>query len=331
MGTVYLAEQKTPVERRVALKVIKLGMDTREVVARFEAERQALAVMDHPGHRPRVRRRRHRRPAGRSSPWSSSRASRSRSSATAPAARFAERVALLIEVCRAVQHAHQKGIIHRDLKPSNVLVTMQDGKAGAEDHRLRHRQGDRATADRQHVRDRARAVRRHAGVHEPGAAGPGRSGRRHARRHLQPRRRCSTSCWPASRPFERAGARDRLQPVDAVRETGAPRPSARLTEQRRSCSGQIATARQTEHGGAAPRARARARLDRAQGDREGSHAPLRHREHARRRPAAVPEQRAGDARGRPSRPIGCGSSSPGTGLGVAPRRRSSCSSSRPPS
>jgi eukaryotic-like serine/threonine-protein kinase len=127
MGIVYLAEQKTPVERRVALKVIKLGMDTREVVSRFEAERQALAVMDHPG-------------IARVFDGGATDAGRPffvmELVQGEPITQFCDRarlpvrarIALVIDVCRAVQHAHQKGIIHRDLKPSNVLVTTQDGK-----------------------------------------------------------------------------------------------------------------------------------------------------------------------------------------------------------
>ena len=127
MGTVYLAEQQTPVERRVALKVIKLGMDTREVIARFEAERQALAVMDHPG-------------IARVFDGGATEAGRPffvmEFVKGEPITQFCdrtrqtirERMALFIDVCRAVQHAHQKGIVHRDLKPSNVLVSVQDGR-----------------------------------------------------------------------------------------------------------------------------------------------------------------------------------------------------------
>ena len=127
MGLVYLAEQREPLVRRVALKLIKPGMDTREVLARFETERQALALMDHPsiarvldaglgpGDRPYFVMEdvagvpitdycdRHRLPN-------------------------AERLPIFLQVCAALQHAHQKGIIHRDLKPSNILVTVQDGK-----------------------------------------------------------------------------------------------------------------------------------------------------------------------------------------------------------
>jgi WD40 repeat protein/serine/threonine protein kinase len=127
MGIVYLAEQHEPVRRRVALKVIKLGMDTREVVARFEAERQTLALLDHPGiarmfdagatedgrpyfvmeHVPGV-------------PITEY-CDRQRLSTR-------ERLDLFVAVCEAVQHAHSNAIIHRDLKPSNVLVMIQDGK-----------------------------------------------------------------------------------------------------------------------------------------------------------------------------------------------------------
>ncbi len=127
-GIVYLAAQEQPIRRRVALKVIKPGMDSRQVIARFEAERQALALLDHPNIA-------HVYDAG-----------------TTPEGRpyFAmeyieglpiteycdrerlsirERLQLFLQVCSAVQHAHQKGIIHRDLKPSNILVTAKDGEA----------------------------------------------------------------------------------------------------------------------------------------------------------------------------------------------------------
>ena len=125
-GVVYMAEQKEPVRRRVALKVIKVGMDTRNVIARFEAERQALALMDHPNI-----------------------AKVFDAGATATGRPFfvmelvrgikiteycdqhhlstEERLELFAQVCRAIQHAHQKGIIHRDIKPSNILVTLHDG------------------------------------------------------------------------------------------------------------------------------------------------------------------------------------------------------------
>jgi serine/threonine protein kinase len=125
-GVVYVAEQTEPVRRRVALKVIKLGMDTKAVVARFEAERQAMAMMDHPNI-----------------------AKVLDAAATDTGQAYfvmelvrgisvtefcdenklaiTERLGLFIKICHAIQHAHQKGIIHRDIKPSNILVTLHDG------------------------------------------------------------------------------------------------------------------------------------------------------------------------------------------------------------
>jgi len=125
-GVVYLAEQEEPVRRRVALKVIKLGMDSRAVVARFEAERQALALMDHP-HIARVF-------DGGATPTGRPyfvmelvRGVRITEFCTEGRLATGARLRLFVQVCQAVQHAHQKGVIHRDLKPSNILVTVNDG------------------------------------------------------------------------------------------------------------------------------------------------------------------------------------------------------------
>ncbi len=126
MGTVYLAEQLDPIRRSVALKVVKLGMDTAQLLARFNNERQALAMMDHPNI---------------AQIFDAGATSKGRPYFVmeyiegAPITQYCdrkrmitkERLALFLVVCRAVQHAHQKGVIHRDLKPSNVLVTEQDG------------------------------------------------------------------------------------------------------------------------------------------------------------------------------------------------------------
>ncbi len=125
-GAVYVAEQEKPVRRRVALKVIKLGMDTRQVIARFEAERQALAMMDHPN----IARVLDAGATETGRPWFAMELVRG-----VPITEYcdsanltaAERLALFIAVCHAVQHAHQKGVIHRDIKPSNVMVTLHDG------------------------------------------------------------------------------------------------------------------------------------------------------------------------------------------------------------
>ncbi len=125
MGVVFMAEQKEPVERRVALKVIKPGMDSRQVIARFEAERQALAMMDHPGIAKVL-------DAGTTDsgrPFFVMELVRG-----VPITEYCDqhqltprqRLDLFVSVCHAVQHAHQKGVIHRDLKPSNVLVAEYD-------------------------------------------------------------------------------------------------------------------------------------------------------------------------------------------------------------
>ncbi|MCC6233817.1 MAG: protein kinase [Verrucomicrobiales bacterium] len=124
-GVVYMAEQEEPVRRRVALKVIKMGMDTRSVIARFEAERQALALMDHPNIAKVL-------DAGATEngrPYFVMELVRGvRITQFCDQNRLStrERLDLFIQVCQAVQHAHHKGIIHRDLKPSNILVTVRD-------------------------------------------------------------------------------------------------------------------------------------------------------------------------------------------------------------
>ena len=127
-GVVYMAEQEEPVRRRVALKVIKLGMDTKQVIARFEAERQALALMDHPNiakvldggatrHGPALLR----------DGTGARHASITELLRSKPSSPPRSGSSLFMQVCQAIQHAHQKGIIHRDIKPSNILVTVNDG------------------------------------------------------------------------------------------------------------------------------------------------------------------------------------------------------------
>jgi serine/threonine protein kinase len=125
-GVVYVAEQIEPVRRRVALKVIKLGMDTKAVVARFEAERQALAMMDHPN----IARVLDAGTTDVGRPYfvmELVRGIRLTDYCDQNKLSTAKRIDLFILVCHAIQHAHQKGIIHRDIKPSNILVTLHDG------------------------------------------------------------------------------------------------------------------------------------------------------------------------------------------------------------
>ena len=147
-GVVFMAEQQEPVRRKVALKVIKPGMDTKEVIARFEAERQALALMDHPN----IARVFDAGATESGRPYFVMELVRG-----IPITDYCDqnslasqaRLELFVCVCQAVQHAHQKGIIHRDVKPNNVLVTLHDGKpvvkvidfgvAKAIDHRLTER------------------------------------------------------------------------------------------------------------------------------------------------------------------------------------------------
>jgi WD40 repeat protein/serine/threonine protein kinase len=126
MGTVYMAQQTKPIKRQVALKVIKPGMDSNEVIARFEAERQALGMMEHPNIAKAL-------DGGTTElgrPFFVMELVRG-----VPITQFCqqqqlppdERLKLFVDVCRAIQHAHQKGVIHRDIKPSNVLITLHDG------------------------------------------------------------------------------------------------------------------------------------------------------------------------------------------------------------
>ena len=176
-GLVYLAEQQQPVRRQVAVKILKPGMDSRQVVARFEAERHALALMDHANIAKVL-------DAGETSsgrPYFVMELCRGvpitdycDQNALTPR----ERLALFVSVCQAVQHAHHKGLIHRDLKPSNVLVTMQDGVPVVKviDFGIAKRW---AAVDRQIVGYQCGPNDWHAAVHESGAGGDGRPGHRH--------------------------------------------------------------------------------------------------------------------------------------------------------
>jgi len=180
-GVVFLAEQEKPVRRRVALKVIKAGLDTRNVIARFEAEREALARMDHPNIAKVLDA--GATEAGRpyfvmelvSGPRITEYCDQKK-------LRISDRLELFAKICQAVQHAHQKGIIHRDLKPSNILVAEHDGMpvpniidfgiAKATEGRLT----DYSTGGPH--------LMWYPGLHEPGANGGFEPGRGYAERHL---------------------------------------------------------------------------------------------------------------------------------------------------
>src|SRR5689334_3204724 len=125
-GVVYMAEQEEPVRRRVALKVIKVGMDTKQVIARFEAERQAVALMDHPN----IAKVLDADATETGRPYfvmELVRGIKITEFCDDNKLSTEDRLKLFIQVCQAIQHAHQKGIIHRDIKPSNILVTINDG------------------------------------------------------------------------------------------------------------------------------------------------------------------------------------------------------------
>ena len=182
-GLVFMAEQQQPVRRKVALKILKPGMDTRQVIARFEAERQALALMDHPNIAKVL-------DAGETAtgrPYFVMELVHG-----VPITDYCdqnrlttrERLELFVHVCQAVQHAHQKGIIHRDIKPSNVMVTLHDDVPVVKviDFGIAKALGQQLTDKT--LYHRLRADGRHAAVHEPGAGADERPGHRHAQRHL---------------------------------------------------------------------------------------------------------------------------------------------------
>jgi serine/threonine protein kinase len=168
-GEVFLAEQQQPVRRKLALKILKPGLDTREVVARFEAERQALALMDHP-HIARVI------DGGESAsgrPYFVMELV-----CGMPITRYCddrqltprERLALFLPICQAVQHAHQKGIIHRDLKPTNILIAADDdGRPVPKVIDFGVAKSHGATTHGADAQHRRRRDHRHAGIHEPRA------------------------------------------------------------------------------------------------------------------------------------------------------------------
>ena len=225
-GVVWMAEQEEPVRRRVALKIIKPGMDTREVVARFEAERQALAMMEHPNI---------------ASVFDGGATDTGRpyfvmelvkgvpitTYCDANQLTTRERLELFMEVCHAVQHAHQKGVIHRDLKPSNILVTVKDDRAVPKVIDFGIAKATQARAHRENPLHPPQPMDRHARIHEPGTGGPGQPGRGHPQRHLFARRaalrtadrppalRLRKNCWPPATTRSCASSARRNRPSRA--------------------------------------------------------------------------------------------------------------------
>ena len=178
MGVVYVADQTQPIQRRVALKLVKPGMDSRDVLARFEAERQALALMDHPniasvfdagtndsGRPYFVMELVHGLPI---TEYCDLHRLSSR-----------ERLELFIDVCNAVQHAHQKGIIHRDLETVQCDDYRTRRSSNREGHRLWRRQSDQSATHRPNGLHTISTVRRHADVHESRTGGFEQCGCRH--------------------------------------------------------------------------------------------------------------------------------------------------------
>ena len=232
-GVVYLAEQEEPVHRKVALKIIKLGMDTREVIARFEAERQALALMDHPN----IARVFDAGATETGRPYfvmELVRGVRITQYCDDQRLTVPERLKLLLSVCHAVQHAHQKGIIHRDLKPGNVLVTLQDGRPVPKviDFGI-------AKATSQRLTDKTLFTERHQFLGTPEYMSPDQVGGGldiDTRTDVYSLGVLLYELLTGATPFDRAVLRkapyDEIRRI--VREVEPPRPSARVQELLRS-------------------------------------------------------------------------------------------------
>jgi eukaryotic-like serine/threonine-protein kinase len=195
MGEVWVAKQTEPVKRKVALKLIKIGMDSRAVLARFEQERQALVMMDHPNIA-RVL------DGGMVTPGAHATGLAGRPFFVMelvngrPLNKFCdemkltprERLELFVPICQAVQHAHQKGIVHGDLKPANILVTLIDARPVPKviDFGVAKATAGKLTDESMSTQFWGRG--RHVGVHEPRTGGLRRRRHRHASGHLLPRR-----------------------------------------------------------------------------------------------------------------------------------------------
>ncbi len=292
MGVVYMAEQQAPVRRRVALKIIKAGMDTRQVIARFEAERQALALMDHPN----IARVLDAGATESGRPYFVMELVRG-----VPITEYCdqnnlpvhERLELFVQVCHAVQHAHQKGIIHRDLKPSNVLVTLNDGRAVPKviDFGV-------AKATGQQLTEKTLFTAFAQMVGTPLYMSPEQAEMTSVdidtRSDIYSLGVLLYELLTGTTPFDqqrmRAAAFDEIRRI--IREEEPPKPSTRI-----STLGEARTAtaahRQVDAHRLGQLVRGRPRLDRDEVPGEGPHAALRHGRQLRRRRAAPSQRRAG--------------------------------------
>ena len=276
----------------MALKIIKPGMDSAQVIARFEAERQALALMDHPN-------------IAKVLDAGTTRAGRPyfvmELVKGVPITTYCDeqhltprqRLELFVPVCQAVQHAHQKGIIHRDLKPSNVLVALYDGKPVPKVIDFGVAKAIGQQADRADAVHRVRPDRRHAGVHEPGAGRAQPARHRHAQRHLLAGRAALRAAdrHDAVRRKRLAGGRASMEMLRIIREEEPPKPSTRL-----SSSETLPSVAANRARGARPTDEARTRgagLDRHEVPGEGPRTAATRRPTRLPRPAALPGRRAG--------------------------------------
>ena len=293
MGVVFMAEQSEPVRRRVALKIIKPGMDTRQVIARFEAERQALAMMDHPNIAKVL-------DAGTTDtgrPYFVMELVRG-----VPITEYCdqcnlttrERLELFVTVCQAVQHAHQKGIIHRDLKPTNVLVAMQDGRPAPKiiDFGVAKAIGQQLT---EHTLTTAFAQM----VGTPLYMSPEQA-------ELSPLGVDTRSdiyslgvllyeLLTGTTPFDKdrlhAAAYDEMRRI--IREEEPPRPSARISTLAAELASTVAEHRRTDARRLQQASPRRARLDRDEVPRKGPQPPLRNGQQPGPRHRALSARRAG--------------------------------------
>ncbi len=309
MGAVYMAQQTEPVKRLVALKVIIAGMDSKAVLARFEAERQALAMMDHPN----IARVLDAGAMENGRPFFVMELVKG-----VPITRFCDerrltlrqRLELFVPVCQAIQHAHQKGIIHRDIKPSNVLVAMYDDRPVPKviDFGLAKATGQ-ALTDKTLVT--AFGAAGHRAVHVSRAGQPEQPGHRHAQRRLRAGRVALRTAYGRHAAGPRRGEARRGLGSAADGARGGASATQREAEQFGSPAEHR---RESEHRSGKARAAGarRARLGGAEGAGKGPHAALRNGQRPGPRRAAIFVGRDCGSPAAQALGIGCGNSCVGT-------------------